>query len=230
LKIHREVKEGPVYNLVVAKSGPKLQQSQEGSCMVLDPVHFPRPAPGQKPMTMCDIRMAVNGPNRTLTATGAKISVPDMTGVAVPPFTYYLSQILNRAVIDKTGLTGMFDFRLEFAPDDATPGIAASAGASDSLGPSIFAALQEQLGLKLERGKGPVELLVIDRVGETHRKLAPWRTHSCVQRSHSCERASVLRTTPKRRVTSPQGRSPCRTLAQTKSVLHLSAEHAPVPD
>ena len=95
---------------------------------------------------------------------GAKISVPDLAGVAIPPFIFYLSQILNRTVIDKTGLTGMFDFHLEFAPDDVTPGITASGDASDPLSPSIFAALQEQLGLKLEAGEGPVELLVIDHV------------------------------------------------------------------
>jgi uncharacterized protein (TIGR03435 family) len=88
LRVHRDVREGPVYNLVVAKSGLKLQRSKEGSCMILDPVHFPRPAPGEKPPPMCDIRMGMNGPNRTLTATGTKISVPDLTGVAIPPFTF----------------------------------------------------------------------------------------------------------------------------------------------
>jgi uncharacterized protein (TIGR03435 family) len=156
LKIHREVREGPVYNLVVARSGLKLQEWKEGSCTILDPVHFPRPAPGEKSLAMCDIRMAVDGPNRILTATGAKIGVPDVTGVAIPPFTFYLSQILNRSVIDKTGLTGMFDFRVEFAPDDVTQGVTASGDASEPPGPSIFAALQEQLGLRLEAGKGPV--------------------------------------------------------------------------
>jgi uncharacterized protein (TIGR03435 family) len=58
----------------------------------------------------------------------------------------------------------MFDFHLEFTPDELTPGITISSDASDPLGPSIFAAMQEQLGLKLEAGKGPVELLVIDHV------------------------------------------------------------------
>ena len=99
-----------------------------------------------------------------LTATGVKIGVADLTGVAVPPFAFYLSQILNRTVIDKAGLSGMFDLQLEFAPDDTTPGIPGPSDASDPLGPSIFAALQEQLGLKLEARKGPVELLVIDHV------------------------------------------------------------------
>jgi uncharacterized protein (TIGR03435 family) len=58
----------------------------------------------------------------------------------------------------------MFDFHLEFTPDEATPGIPASGDAGDPPGPSIFTALQEQLGLKLESGKGPMELLVIDHV------------------------------------------------------------------
>jgi uncharacterized protein (TIGR03435 family) len=65
---------------------------------------------------------------------------------------------LGRAVINKTGLTGRFDFRLEYAPDRGD--------LSDNLGggPSIFTALQEQLGLRLESTKGPVEILVIDSI------------------------------------------------------------------
>jgi uncharacterized protein (TIGR03435 family) len=60
----------------------------------------------------------------------------------------------DRTVIDKTGLKGEFDFNLEWAPDQA----------GDSRGPSIFAALQEQLGLKLQGRKGPAEIIVIDHI------------------------------------------------------------------
>ena len=84
-----------------------------------------------------------------------------------------LSQQLGRTVVDKTGLTGHYDFTLQWTPDEsqgpmfkgAEGGQApASAPPPDSSGPSIFTALQEQLGLKLESQKGAVEILVIDHV------------------------------------------------------------------
>ena len=72
-----------------------------------------------------------------------------MTGLA-----NFLDSELERPVIDKSGLKGGFDFKLEWSPDQT----------SDSTVPSIFTALQEQLGLRLESGKGPVEILVIDSI------------------------------------------------------------------
>lgn len=86
-----------------------------------------------------------------LNIAGLKIDEPD-PAATVPGLTFYLSSILERTVIDKTGLTGRFDVHLEYAPQ------------LDGDGPSIFTAVQEQLGLKLESAKGPVETLVIDRV------------------------------------------------------------------
>jgi uncharacterized protein (TIGR03435 family) len=71
-----------------------------------------------------------------------------MSGLALT-----LSGTLGRQVIDRTGLDGRYDFQLAFAPDDAA--------ATDR--PSIYAALQEQLGLRLNASKGPVKVLVIDR-------------------------------------------------------------------
>jgi bla regulator protein BlaR1 len=67
-----------------------------------------------------------------------------------------LAYLLGRTVIDKTGLAGKYSFTVTYMPDDAAP--------ADTDGPSLFTALQDQLGLKLESSKGPVELLVIDRV------------------------------------------------------------------
>ena len=66
-----------------------------------------------------------------------------------------LSGPVNRTVRDKTGLKGNFDLTLEWTPDDLSPNAAPGA--------SIYTALQEQLGLKLESTRGPVEVLVIDR-------------------------------------------------------------------
>ena len=80
-----------------------------------------------------------------------------------------LAMVLGRPVIDKTGFSGLFDVRLDFLPDEITatlpPPPPDAAGASaDSNTPSILTAMQEQLGLRLESTKGPVEVIVIDHV------------------------------------------------------------------
>lgn len=80
-----------------------------------------------------------------------------------------LSVYVGRKVIDKTGLTGKYDFTLSYTPDEnqlarrAMPGAPLPSAPADGSGPSLFAALQEELGLKLESQKGPVEIFVIDR-------------------------------------------------------------------
>jgi len=83
-------------------------------------------------------------------------------------------QGLGRSIFDKTGLTGKYDFELHWAPDDAPSAVAGGAQAgppandasvdSDVDGPSLFTALEEQLGLKLEPEKGPVDVIVIDHI------------------------------------------------------------------
>jgi len=73
-----------------------------------------------------------------------------------------LSFPLDRTVIDKTGLTGRYDFRLQWTADNVANS-AADNGAADAL-PNLFTAIQEQLGLKLQPAKGPVDTLVIDHV------------------------------------------------------------------
>jgi uncharacterized protein (TIGR03435 family) len=78
--------------------------------------------------------------------------------VRMPQLANQLSQFAGRAVVDKTGLDGGFDLEMAWTSDARRPPTAGDDG------PSIFTALQEQLGLKLDAQRGPVEVLVIDRV------------------------------------------------------------------
>ena len=135
LKLTREAKEMPIYALVLAKNGAKLKESTKGE----------------------DERSMRTGRGR-VEAQSAPIAMLVMQ----------LSQQLGRFVLDKTGLTGNYDFKLEWTPEFGQP-IGPKEGAAesvpvDSSGPTLFTALQEQLGLRLESTKGPVEMLVIDRV------------------------------------------------------------------
>jgi uncharacterized protein (TIGR03435 family) len=76
-----------------------------------------------------------------------------------------LTRPLGRAVLDKTGLTGNFDFTLKFAVDRPAPDATLNGGPiPDSDAPFLLEAIQQQLGLKLEPGKGPFEVIVIDHV------------------------------------------------------------------
>jgi uncharacterized protein (TIGR03435 family) len=135
LALHSETKEQAVYALVVNKGGPKLQESTDPRSL---------------------IRKMGRG-----TIKGQ--------AVALGMLALNLSNELGRRVIDKTGLAGKYDFELkwESSQGSAAPILsiqtAEVALPADSEGPSIFTALKEQLGLRLESGKGPVEVLVIDR-------------------------------------------------------------------
>jgi uncharacterized protein (TIGR03435 family) len=145
LKIHRETHQLPVYVLTVAKGGPKVSATKEGGCAPLDLNHMQPPAPGPVRCGSGSVRGSaartiVESHGQTLTALAAQGFHAD----------------LDRPVIDQTGLTGMFDIHLEFARDGAP--------ASDLTAPSLFTAVQEQLGLKLTPDQGPVEVLVIDRL------------------------------------------------------------------
>jgi uncharacterized protein (TIGR03435 family) len=145
LRVHREPAEIPVYLLTVAKGTPKLEPLKEGSCTPRDLSHFPPPPLGPD---SCRFFASNKGPNVSWVAQGA----------TVEEFCNIVLSRMDRPVIDKTGLTGRFNFPLEYMPDASAPSDDPAAG------PSIFTALQEQLGLKLEPAKGPGELIVIDHV------------------------------------------------------------------
>lgn len=155
LAIHRETRELPVYVLTIAKSGPKLQPHKNGSCV--DPesargASGPRPEVGTK---VCgDMGIRLNGANL----------VYQTTGVSLAEFSRMLSAVvLDRQVIDRTGIDGLFDTTVEFSPD-GTRFATTGAARADSSAPSIFSSMEEQLGLKLDSGNGPVDILVIDHV------------------------------------------------------------------
>ena len=79
---------------------------------------------------------------------------------------------MDRPVLDRTGLTGKFDFAIEFAPQYGAGLPAGSNFRSDPTGPTFVQALQEQLGLKFESQMGPADFLVIDYI-ETPRQISP---------------------------------------------------------
>jgi len=154
LKIHRDSREVAAFSLTVAKGGFKLRPAKEGSCVAPGDIgeHL---TPGQKP---CGIPMTrVKGPNMTTEIQGS-----------VDQFCKVIGVSLGRPVINKTGIAGLFDLRLEFALDEAIAGAGprgpGAAPVDESAAPSIFIAIQQQLGLKLEPTKAPGELLVIDHV------------------------------------------------------------------
>jgi uncharacterized protein (TIGR03435 family) len=105
-----------------------------------------------------------SGPDKGMVRMGrGQVSA---TGVPIAMLCRQLAMQLGRTVIDKTGLTGDYDFKLEFTPEEGMgPGPGGDAPPPpDTVGPSLFAAIQEQLGLKLDGAKGPVEVLVIDHI------------------------------------------------------------------
>jgi uncharacterized protein (TIGR03435 family) len=135
LKVHFEDREAAVYALVIAKSGSKLQ---------------PPGAIKDFGATYSGIRFI--GP-------GLLVAIQSTTGQLSRFLNSFYSSQLGRLVVDDTGLTGTYDFRLQWTPD-----LQASTDTADSPGPSLFTAIQEQLGLKLEPQKAPVRTLIIDHV------------------------------------------------------------------
>lgn len=155
LKIHRETRQGPVYELVLGKGSPKLKPFEDGSCI---PTPLGRPSPTlASDQHYCRNMVSPRG-------------LVDFEGGTLSMCAGLLNLLLDRPVIDKTGITGYFKIHLVFAPEDtapprlatANPGAATESRAPDA--PDIFQAIQEQLGLKLVAAKGPVDVLVIDRI------------------------------------------------------------------
>ena len=148
MKVHGESKETSVYALVVAKNGPQLKKVE----------------PDEKRVTGIE--------NKDGTIVQGQLLYSRRPGqiigqeVPMELLAKSLSGLAGRPVIDNTGITGVYDFKLEWQPDHSPPRGEPGEIATDPSAPSIFSALQEQLGLKLESQKVAIPMIVIDHIEE----------------------------------------------------------------
>lgn len=157
LKVHHEKRDLQVYALVVAGGGSKLKATALADSDAVKP-------------GSTDAVQAARVPMMTISQKGMAIRAHDAT---IESLVEMVSQQIGITVLDKTGLTGKYDYSLSWIPDEDSlqlmglriPGSPLEAdGQSQPAGPSIFSAVQEQLGLKLERHKEPVDVIVIDHL------------------------------------------------------------------
>jgi uncharacterized protein (TIGR03435 family) len=160
LVVRNETREAPIYALTLArqdgKLGPEFSASTTDCAAIVKAAMkqggVPPPPPIQGDRLTCGMRI---GPNRL-----------DMGGFALSELAAGLGVLLGRTVVNRTGLTGNYDLKLTFSREQI-PGIPLPAGVQlppeDPDAPSIFTALQEQAGLKLESTRGPVQMLVVER-------------------------------------------------------------------
>ncbi len=192
MKVHKESKELPIYSLVVGKNGPKLKKAEDKPAPPNGPAAITAPAPpppsggpaaggssggsfsksgpigpgGRGPGGPGMIMMRMDGGKFHLTGNGMTLAgISDL-----------LARQVGRPVFDNTGITGNYDVDLEFKPEEGMggmkgmPAMPHGDGGGEARGPapdaveapSIFTAVQDQLGLKLEGKKGPVETVVVD--------------------------------------------------------------------
>jgi uncharacterized protein (TIGR03435 family) len=166
LKVHREPKEVPIYTLVLARADGKLGAGLKASTVDCEALRAAErkggpppepPKPGERPQC------------------GARVGFGELLAGGQPllELISLLSGTVGRSVVDRTGLTGTYDIHLKWTPDRILQRAAGTAPSEpirvngvdiDPNGPSIFTALQEQLGLKLESERGTIDALVIDHI------------------------------------------------------------------
>jgi uncharacterized protein (TIGR03435 family) len=164
LRMHSETRETPVYELTVANGGPKLKPAQEGSCIPWGErlTATPRPAPEERTASNMLCGLFVRSRNK---------EGLDVNGTTIEHLCRNFSAVLDRDVIDKTGIEGLFDIYLDIPPEPRPADDAVGAGPSTPPGRpdpertlvAVKAAVQK-VGLRLEAAKGEGKFLVIDRV------------------------------------------------------------------
>jgi uncharacterized protein (TIGR03435 family) len=151
LRVHRETRDGPIYQLTVAKGGSKLSPAKQGPCVRSDfaDSDFPYfdPPPEMANMQCSFFLTFPKQPNMIMTARNAS-----MVGLAA-----VLTRTVDRLVVDKTGITENVDFKMVYSS-------ANESHSNEFEQAPIFTAIQQQLGLKLEPARGPRDYLVIDSI------------------------------------------------------------------
>jgi uncharacterized protein (TIGR03435 family) len=148
LKIRRATKDAPAYALMPAKHGLKLEPTKEGSRCV-DP-DLQRSSSLEVPPNRPDESICGNV---YVNATGSNL-IMEGHGVAGVVFAKTLSHYVDQPVVDKTGFAGRFDIRLEFSREEV----------ADATAPSLYDALEQQLGLRLVADRAPSEYLIVEHV------------------------------------------------------------------
>jgi uncharacterized protein (TIGR03435 family) len=151
LTIHHESKELPIYNLVVAKNGPKFKPSPDTPASADDTGRGPAPK-----VTMGSDGFPVLPPGTTMAWVNGRARMR-ATKETMEKLVIDLAAQSGRPVRDLTGLKGQYDFELFWLPDSV-------AAADISAGPTLAQAVQDQLGLRLESAKAPVDIVVVDHV------------------------------------------------------------------
>jgi uncharacterized protein (TIGR03435 family) len=170
LKMHRETHEAPIYSLVVAKGGPKLQPAMDENGNLV--ASLPTPEERQKKM-----KERQSGKSYSLDVIISNMLPGDSIDISTKFERKFICKAINMKslatklnvavgglkVNDKTGLTGYYDLQLNFAPQDS-PSVTDPVLSPEPSAPTVFKALQDQLGLKLESGKEPMDHFYIDSV------------------------------------------------------------------
>lgn len=159
LTFHREKKEMPTYDLVVAKNGPKVKESSEAPPLGDPNAYKPPPGPSKKDKDGFPI-IPPEDPRPMMSAMEGPRWVQRFGHRSMEQLAGYVATLVDRPVEDSTGLKGKYDFTLKWMNDRLR-------GPDDETGPNIFQALQAQLGLQLEPKKAMIDILVVDHIEKT---------------------------------------------------------------
>lgn len=176
LRTHVETRDLPIFNLVLARSdgrlGPELKATAEDCRQTIEARNASVKALASAQSGPPAALPAIPGPNDPVPCGFLRTPPGQVSGRGwtIAQIMTPMADVVGRPVVDKTGLTGLYDVNLKYAHDGRATGLLGLLGASvpvpdvDPDAPSIFTAVQEQLGLKLESARGPVEVVVVDKL------------------------------------------------------------------